>query len=124
MRRLVVLVALAALTAVPAFAQDAAREGTVTGTWEVSVESPQGPMTITATYKQEGEKLTGMHVSEMGEAPLEGTVKGSEFTYVLTIQGPDGPLALKHTGKVDGDTITGTVELFGDTIPWTAKRKK
>ncbi len=124
MRRLVVLVALAAVTVVPAFAQDTAREVTVTGTWEISVESPQGPMTITATYKQDGEKLTGTHVSSMGEAPLEGTVKDGEVVYVLTIQGPDGPLALKHTGKVEGDTITGTVELFGDTIPWTAKRKK
>ncbi len=127
MRRLVALLALVALTAVPAFAQDAAKDQKVdvTGAWEITVEGPQGVMTIVATYKQDGEKLTGTHVSDMGEAPLEGTVKGNEIAYVLTIQGPDGQLALKHLGKVDGDTITGTVEIAEmGTIDWTAKRKK
>lgn len=126
MKRLIVLLAVVAL-AVPVLAQDAAKSAKVdiTGTWEMSAESPQGTMLITATYKQEGETLTGKHVSEMGEAPLKGTVKGNEITYTLTIDGPNGQMNIVHKGKVDGDTITGTAEI-GDmgSVNFTAKRKK
>ena len=51
----------------------------------MTVESPQGQMVITANYKQEGETLTGTHVSEMGESPLKGTVKGADIEYTITI---------------------------------------
>ena len=97
----------------------------VTGTWELTVESPQGAMTLTATYKQEGETLTGTHVGEMGEVPLKGTVKGVDITYTLTIDAQGQSFTITHTGKVDGDTITGTADLGGmGTMNWTAKRKK
>lgn len=127
MRRLVVLLALVALTAIPAFAQDAAKDQKVdvTGTWELTVDTPQGQMIITATYKQDGETLTGTHVSEMGESPLKGTVKGVEIVYTIVFEGPQGSFSIVHTGKVDGDTITGSADL-GEmgSITFTAKRKK
>ena len=92
MKRLVVLVAAVALAAMPAFAQEAARANKVdvTGTWELTVESPQGAMTITANYKQDGETLTGSHVSEMGESPLKGTVKGVDITRTPSPSMPEG----------------------------------
>lgn len=127
MRRFVVLMTLLAVAIMPVFAQEAAKEKKVdvTGTWEVTAESPQGTMTLTAIYKQEGETLTGTHISEMGEAPLKGTVKGADILYTLTIDAQGQQFTITHTGKVDGDTITGTAEIgeFG-TIKWTAKRKK
>jgi hypothetical protein len=129
MKRLVVLVAIVALAAVPVFAQEAPQEKQkkvdVTGTWELTVESPQGTMTMTANYKQEGEALTGTHVSEMGEVPLKGTVKGVDIVYTLTIDAQGQQFTITHTGKVDGDTITGTADLGGmGSMKWTAKRKK
>ena len=127
MKRLIVLLAVTALSVVPLFAQDAAKEKKVdvTGAWELTVESPQGPMTMTANYKQEGETLTGSHVSPMGDAPLKGTVKGADITYTITIDANGQQFTISHKGKVDGDTITGTADL-GEmgTINWTAKRKK
>ena len=127
MKRLVALMAVVALAAVPAFAQEAAKEKKVniTGTWEMTVESPQGAMTITANYKQEGETLTGTHVSEMGEAPLKGTVKGNEIVYTLNIDAGGQQMSIVHKATVDGDAIKGTAEI-GDmgTMSFTAKRKK
>jgi len=127
MRRLILAAIVLALAAAPVLAQDAPKDKKVniTGTWEISVESPQGAMTITANYKQEGEKLTGTHVSEMGEAPLTGTVIGNEITYTLSLDMGGQEMKLVHKAKVDGDTITGTVDL-GEmgSMPWTAKRKK
>lgn len=97
----------------------------VSGEWELSVESPQGPMAIAAHYKQAGEKLTGRHVNEFGEVPLAGTVKGSDISYTITIDVQGQQVAITHTGKIDGDTITGTADLGGmGTVNWTGKRKK
>ena len=87
MKRLVLLIVGMALAVAPVVAQDAAKPKAVdiTGSWEMTVESPQGTMVITANFKQEGETLTGTHVSEMGEAPLKGTVKGADVEYTLTL---------------------------------------
>jgi autotransporter translocation and assembly factor TamB len=118
-----VLVAVAGAL-VPVAAQDA-KKIDVTGTWELTVESPQGQMVITANYKQEGEALTGTHVSEMGESPLKGTVKGADIEYTLTLDMGGQQMSIVHKGKVDGDTITGSANV-GDmgAIAFTAKRKK
>jgi len=126
MRRLVALLALAALTAVPAFAQDTAKDVKVdlTGAWEMSADTPMGPMTMTLNLKQEGEKLTGTQVSDFGESPLTGTVQGDEIVFTITFDGPGGQMSIAHKGKVDGDSIAGTAEA-GEmgTINWSAKRK-
>jgi len=128
MKKLIVAAAVLALAvAVPVQAQEAPKDQKIdiTGTWELTVESPQGSMVITATYKQDGEKLTGSHVSEMGETPLTGTVKGSEIEYTITIDAGGQNFSILHKGKVDGDTIKGTADLGGmGTMNWTAKRKK
>lgn len=127
MRRLVVLLALVALTAVPAFAQDAAKDlkVDVTGAWEMSVDSPMGAMTMALDLKQEGEKLTGTQTSEFGENQFTGAVKGDEIVFTISFEGPNGQMSIVHKGKVAGDSITGTAEA-GEmgTINWTAKRKK
>ncbi|MBP1636550.1 MAG: hypothetical protein H6Q10_3124 [Acidobacteria bacterium] len=126
MRRIVVLLALAAVTAVPALAQDAAKDQKVdvTGAWEMSVDSPMGAMTMTLDFKQEGETLTGTQVSDFGENPLTGTVKGAEITFTISFDTPDGRMSITHKGQVDGDAITGTADGPMGSINWTAKRKK
>ena len=127
MTRSVLLVVGIALVVAPAIAQGAAQAKPVdiTGAWQLTVESPQGTMVITANFKQDGETLTGTHVSEMGEAPLKGTVKGADISYTLTIDMQGQQFTIAHTGKIDGDTITGTADIGGmGTINWTAKRKK
>jgi len=97
----------------------------VTGVWELTVESPQGAMTSTATYKQDGEKLTGTHVGQMGELPLAGTVKGADIAYTITIEAQGQQFTMTYTGKINGDAITGTVDFGGmGSASWSAKRKK
>jgi len=98
----------------------------VTGTWILSVESAAGASSPTATFKQEGEKLTGQYTSQLaGEAPITGTVKGSniEFTIAVDIQGTK--LELRYSGTIESNTsMKGTLSLgeFGDGT-FTAKRK-
>jgi hypothetical protein len=128
MKTLTVLVAIL-LVVVPAAtgAQDAQKQKTVnvTGVWESTVEAPQGTLTSTATYKQDGEELTGTHVGQMGELKLKGTVKGSAITYMLTIDMGGEQLTITYSGTVDGDTINGTADFGGmGSGKWAAKRKK
>ncbi len=124
MKILAAVLVAAAVFLVPVAAQDA-KKVDVTGTWEMTVESPQGQMVVTANYKQQGETLTGTHVSEMGEAPLKGTVKGADIEYTLSFDMGGQQLSIVHKAKVDGDTIKGSAEI-GEmgTITFTAKRKK
>jgi hypothetical protein len=124
MKTLIAILVAVAVALVPVAAQDA-KKIDITGTWEMTVESPQGQMVITANYKQEGEALTGTHVSEMGEAPLKGTVKGADIEYTLTLDMGGQQMSILHKAKVDGDTITGSA-IIGEmgTIAFTAKRKK
>jgi hypothetical protein len=127
MSRIAVLLAVVVLIVAPVLGQEAAKDKKVdvTGAWEMTVDSPQGSMVVTANFKQDGETLTGTHVSEMGEAPLKGTVKGTDINYTLTIDMQGQQLTIVHAGKVDGDTMTGTADIGGmGTINWTAKRKK
>ena len=127
MKRLFLLVLGVALAAAPVVAQDAAKPKAVdiTGSWEMTVETPQGTMVITANFKQDGETLTGTHVSEMGEAPLKGTVKGADVEYTLTLDMGGQQMSIVHKAKVDGDTMRGSADIEGmGTIAFTAKKKQ
>ena len=92
-----------------------------------AIEEPgrRGTMVITANFKQDGETLTGTHVSEMGEAPLKGTVKGVDVEYTLTLDMGGQQMSIVHKAKVDGNTMTGSAEIEGmGTITFTAKKKQ
>jgi hypothetical protein len=124
MKTLALVLVAVAIAIVPLAAQDA-KKIDITGVWEMTVESPQGQMVMTATYKQDGETLTGMHSSEMGEMPLKGTVKGADIEYTIVFDMGGQSMTIPHKAKVDGDTIKGTASL-GDmgSMTFTAKRKK
>lgn len=98
----------------------------VTGAWVFSVESTAGKTNPTATFKQDGEKLTGRYTSQLlGETELAGTVKGQaiEFSFSGSAQGVQ--IAVTYTGTIESkDSMKGTVslgDLGGGTF--TATRK-
>jgi len=127
MKRAVLLVVGMLLAVAPAAAQGTsqAKPVDITGAWQLTVESPQGTMVITANFKQDGETLTGTHVSEMGESPLKGTVKGVDVEYTLTIDMGGQQMSIVHKARVDGDTMKGSADIEGmGTIAFTAKRKQ
>jgi hypothetical protein len=117
-------VALLFLIAGPGFAQTSAPN--VTGDWDVTVNSPQGANTTLVTFKQDGEKVSGIFKSERGQLPFEGgTLTGNDltFTFTITTQGMQLPITL--TGKVDGATMAGKADFGGFAEgDWTAKRSE
>ena len=113
--------ALALTLTIPAAAM---AQANLTGPWEVTIDSPQGAMTIDADLKQEGEALTGVITSPMGTVELKGTFKNDElsFSYTVPLQGQN--LDITMTGKLAGDNIDGLVAIAGlGEVPWKAKRK-
>ena len=99
--------------AILASAQLAAQGTNVTGDWTFNVTTDQGGGTPTITFKQDGEKLTGKYVGQLGAADLTGTVKGNaiQFTFTVDVQGQQAPVTYK--GTVEKDTMKGTLDIAG-----------
>jgi hypothetical protein len=104
-------------------AAPAAGQVNLTGDWDMTIESPQGTNTVRVALTQDGEKLSGLFKSEMGELPFTGTIVGTDvkFAFAIPIQGQS--LDISVTGKVDGPALAGKMQFggFGEG-DWTAKR--
>lgn len=85
----------------------------VTGEWAFNVQTDQGGGTPTISFKQDGEKLTGKYVGQLGNADLTGTVKGDaiHFTFTLDVQGQQAPVT--YDGTVEKNTMKGKMDIAG-----------
>ena len=108
-RTIVLLLTAALLASAPLAAQGA----NVTGEWAFNVTTDQGGGTPTITFKQDGEKLTGTYVGQLGNADLTGTLKGSaiQFSFTVDVQGQQAPVTYK--GTVEKNTMKGTLDIAG-----------
>ena len=91
----------------------AAMAADVSGAWACTVDSPQGQLDVTLTLKQDGDKVTGTLSSQMGDAPVTGTVKGSDIEFTMSMDAGGGNMVLKYNAKVDGDKISGSINIEG-----------
>jgi len=94
-------------------AQVLAQATNVTGEWAFSVTTDQGTGTPAITFKQDGEKLTGKYVGQLGAADLTGTLKGNaiHFTFTLDVQGQQAPVT--YDGTVEKNTMKGKMDIAG-----------
>jgi len=97
----------------------------ISGVWGFTVETPAGTGTPTFTLKQEGEKVTGTYKGQLGEAPVNGTIKGSDVTLMIKLSPQGEEITVTYTGKVTGkDSMSGkaTFGSLGEGT-WSAKKK-
>jgi hypothetical protein len=98
----------------------------VNGAWALEVEIPGGgTATPTVTFKQDGEKLTGVYSSQvLGEQQITGMVKGNQVTFGFEATFDGNKVKIEYKGTVDKDTMKGTAA-FGDMGEgsFTAKKK-
>lgn len=94
----------------------------VAGTWDITIESPQGKRTVLLIIKKNGDKLAGAMKSPQGETALESiALNNDDIAFALTrqIQGQD--MKLSYTGKVAKDSMKGEVDFGGlATGTWSA----
>jgi hypothetical protein len=92
----------------------AAQSASVAGSWDVTIESPQGKRDAVLVIKQDGGKLTGTMKSPRGERPLDSVkLEGNDITFVMTanVQGQD--MVFTYKGKVEKDSMKGDADFGG-----------
>ena len=117
-RHAVVLGIVAAMFTVAVTAQTG-----VAGQWSVTFETEQGSSGATMTLTQDGEKVMGSMVTEMGTFEFEGTFADNKVKWVMEIDAGGAFIEITMEGTLDGDEIMGTLDLAGyGGGDWTAKR--
>jgi hypothetical protein len=97
----------------------------VAGAWALTVETGQGTGTPSVTFKQDGEKLTGLYSSQVfGEQQVTGSIKGNAITFSFTGSAQGTTVTVTYSGTVEKDTMKGKV-ILGDLGEgtFTGKRK-
>ena len=115
------ILAVLALSVAPARPL-AFQSASVAGSWDVTIDSPQGQRTVVMVIKKDGEKLTGVMKSQTGERPLDSVaVKGDEITWVITRQVGGQDMVMTYKGKVEKDSMKGDADFGGlATGTWSA----
>jgi hypothetical protein len=119
----ILVAAMALLVISPAAAQ---QKLNITGKWVFEVQTEAGTTTPTATFKQDGEKITG-HYSSMtlGEADFTGTLKGQALTFNFQVDLQGQAVPVTYAATVDSNTtMKGTIDVGGlATGTFTGKKQ-
>ena len=112
-----VVFGLVTLAPIAAFAQGAA------GTWDVTIDSPQGAQTVQVALTDTAGKLAGTLSSPLGSVDVDGTATGADVVVTAKIDAQGMQIVLTFRGKVAGDAFNGSVQL-GDLgeAPFTGTR--
>lgn len=80
----------------------------VDGTWKGTMQSPNGDMDITFSFKMVGDKLTGQVKTSNGDLEITNTkIDGKDFSFDVTFN----DMTIKHKCTLkDDDTIGMKVE--------------
>ncbi|HUF47619.1 MAG TPA: hypothetical protein VMM93_07350 [Vicinamibacterales bacterium] len=98
---------------------------TPAGTWDLSVQTDQGPIPSTLVLKVEEKKVTGTLASERGTAEIEGEFADGKLLFWLTMQGGNGAITINFSGSLRQDgSMSGTADAQGYQMSWTATRAK
>ena len=83
----------------------------VSGTWNANVQTDAGSGTPVFVLKQSGETLSGTYSGALGQAQVNGTVKGEGVIIQFEVEGAK----VIYTGTLDGagKTMKGKVDLAG-----------
>ena len=87
----------------------------VTGDWTAQMQGPNGDMTLTFHFKQDGSKITGSVDTGMG-GPVDiqnGKIDGDKIYWETSFNGA----TIQHNGTVDGDEIKASVKSSDGTFP-------
>ena len=118
-----VLAVLAAFTLIVALPHAQAKAD-VTGKWAFNVETSAGSGTPTMTFKQDGEKLSGKYIGQLGEADITGTVKGSDVAFTFNVDAGGQMITFKYAGTAEKDAMKGKLDAAGlGEGTFTAKRQ-
>lgn len=98
-------------------------QANISGDWVLTINGPQGAMDADATFKQDGDKITGVMSSMAGETNVAGTLTGSSLALAFNVVTPNGPIDVKMTAEVSGAEMKGVVDFSMGTADFTGRKK-
>jgi hypothetical protein len=118
MRRLSALLPALLLAAAPAFAAD------VDGNWTGSIDTPNGPVTVSYTFKANGNALTGSTKGPDGSVvPIkDGKIDGAKITFSLDLDFGGNTTTLKYSGTVSPGQVALSTDFMGQSMSFTLKK--
>jgi hypothetical protein len=107
------------LLAAPAFAAD------VDGKWSGMIDTPNGAVPVSFTFKSDGAMLTGSQTGMDGmEIPIkDGKVDGKMITFAVSLDFGGMAFELSYKGEVSPSEIKLTAEAFGMPFEFTVKKQ-
>lgn len=101
-----------------------AAQAPVTGTWILTVTSPDGTSTLRARLVEEDGRVSGTIVTGDGDVPLRGARSGAALTMRWTFALGGEPFEVVLDGTVGRDgTLAGTARFAGaEPATWSAVR--
>ena len=105
------------------FASAPYAQSDVSGSWELNINGPQGPVNATATLKQEGDKVTGTFSGPQGDVEAAGTMKGNALSLAFSVSTQQGPLSITLNGEVTGTSMKGVLDFQMGTADFTGTKK-
>jgi hypothetical protein len=96
----------------------------ITGNWKGDLETPQGAVQVSYSFKQDGETLTGTW--QTARSPTvqisEGKVTGDKVAFTVKIEAAG--MTFVHEGKITADEIQLTMKPSGEFPGATVTAKK
>ena len=88
-------------------------QSNVAGDWNMTIDSDQGSLSATMTFKQDGEKVTGSMPTDQITFEFEGTISDNKLELVAEIDAGGAFLEVTLEATVDGNEIIGTLDFGG-----------
>ena len=88
-------------------------QSNVAGDWNMTIDSDQGSLSATMTFKQDGEKVTGSMPTDQITFEFEGTISDNKLELVAEIDAGGAFLEVTLEATVDGNEITGPLDFGG-----------
>lgn len=106
------------LAGAPAFAAG------VDGNWTGSIDSPNGPVQVSFSFKTDGTKLTGTTTGPDGSTlPLKnGKVDGNKIVFLIEVSMNGDTLSFNYTGEVAANEIKLHTDFMGQPIDYAIKK--
>jgi hypothetical protein len=120
----VALVAVVGFIASPLTSTLVAAQNNIDGKWALSFDTPQGAIDASATFKADGETLTGTMESQAGSTSFKGTIKGKLVNFTMNVNTPNGDVSVQLNAELNGDELKGTFDFGGGVGNWTGKKAK
>jgi hypothetical protein len=114
MRSALLLAAVVLALAAPAVYGQSTAPLSAIGTWNLTFNTDQGPMSGQLVLKKDADKIVGTITSDQaGTMPVEAQVDGKTLSVWFNYQGQNGPMPVEVAGTIDGDNVKGTFTLSG-----------